>query len=267
MLHVFDAVCNLANENDEVVSLVWPCVGDGPFNLVVPPVRFSDYVSPSSSALLRQRVLTIGHVAINTTTAANWNPQPNWQHLRKTPNLWRHIPTLFGILQRAAPTGSLAGLIVDLPPPDSPTDARVLDTALQPAQALVMGIATGDKAFCHAGASELAGLGGGLTPAGDDWILGCLLAAWVVHSPAHILQSIADAVLGCATTLLSLAWLKAAARGECSAAWHILLNKLSGDETIAVENAAFAVVQMGHTSGADALAGFVSVLMALFPSL
>jgi hypothetical protein len=59
------------------------------------------------------------------------------------------------------------------------------------------------------------------------------------------------------TTTLSAALLGAAARGECSAAWHLLLAALSQGGDSHLDAAVRDVLSVGATSGADTLAGFL----------
>ena len=59
------------------------------------------------------------------------------------------------------------------------------------------------------------------------------------------------------TTTLSGAFLRAAARGECSVSWHNLLGALGDGVEIRVATAASEVMAHGATSGADSLAGFL----------
>jgi len=52
------------------------------------------------------------------------------------------------------------------------------------------------------GAGRLAGLGGGLTPAGDDFVLGVLLAAYMAAAPGERWRSALLGLLGFATAAL-----------------------------------------------------------------
>jgi hypothetical protein len=118
------------------------------------------------------------------------------------------------------------------------------------------------------GVTRLAGLGTGVTPAGDDWLVGGTLAIWAVR-PETEAESVGAHIAGTArprTTPLSAAWLDAAARGECHEDWHALLDSVRSGDGQAVRAAAAAIIRHGHTSGADALAGFVMVLTALVDS-
>jgi hypothetical protein len=107
--------------------------------------------------------------------------------------------------------------------------------------------------------SKLAGLGVGLTPAGDDFILGSLLAAWIIHPP-EIASTLAEEIANTAaplTTSLSAAWLKSAGRGEAGILWHEFFEALISRDKISVEDSIEKILAVGATSGADALAGFI----------
>ena len=115
----------------------------------------------------------------------------------------------------------------------------------------------GDEERLRTGAARLAGLGEGLTPAGDDFLSGVMLCAWLAHpDPAQYCRMILDA---CSprTTVLSWAFLRSAAVGECSAPWHRLLNTMPDGSVDQLGHAAREILSVGHTSGADALAGFL----------
>jgi hypothetical protein len=142
--------------------------------------------------------------------------------------------------------------IVTNRPPHRP----IRDAFAQGARALRAGW-TYDMAQLQEGAIRLAGLGRGLTPSGDDFLTGVMLWAWLAHVKPHsVCRALVDAAAD-RTTTLSAAFLRAAARGECMAAWHRLLFALSegSDEELAA--AVGTVLAYGATSGTDALAGFL----------
>jgi len=139
---------------------------------------------------------------------------------------------------------------------------RFVEAARRPAAALCGGIAAGDVEACREAAGALAGLGGGLTPAGDDFLLGALYALWATRPSAQA-AALAEAIAGSAiprTARLSAAWLKAAARGEAGQPWHTLVGALAADDSRVLDRAVHGILSVGHTSGADALAGFVLAL-------
>jgi hypothetical protein len=116
--------------------------------------------------------------------------------------------------------------------------------------------------------SSMAGLGPGLTPAGDDFLAGVLLALALTQGLRDDpeLGEIAGMLLETATPRtgeISAAYLKAAHAGEASEPWHRLLGALAGDHPDSREASARSVMQTGETSGADMLAGFLTAMRAI----
>ena len=112
--------------------------------------------------------------------------------------------------------------------------------------------------------SALLGLGPGLTPSGDDFLGGMLIALYVCgeKSVQKQLYTQVESLLD-STGPVSSAHLKAAALGEGSQSLHQVLNMLlEGNET-QLELGIDAINQVGHTSGWDALAGVAVVLRKL----
>ena len=137
----------------------------------------------------------------------------------------------------------------------------LLATARPGAAELVKGLHALDAARASAGARALAGVGGGLTPAGDDFIVGALLAAWAGLYGVGA-ETLGPGVVDAAaprTTTLSAAYLRAAAHGECIVHWHTLVQALLHADEPGLRAAVQSLVSVGHTSGADALAGFLAV--------
>jgi hypothetical protein len=71
----------------------------------------------------------------------------------------------------------------------------------------------------------------------------------------HLLRSAARR-----TTRVSGAWLAAAARGEAAVAWHRLVAALAEPTDDGLAPALHGVLRTGHTSGEDALIGFLGAV-------
>jgi hypothetical protein len=118
---------------------------------------------------------------------------------------------------------------------------------------IAQGIAQPDRA-----ASLLAGLGPGLTPAGDDYLLGALARLWLDATQPEA-GELSSSVLAAAakTTRISRAWLQYAARGQFDVRWHDLQRALLMADEEAICRAAHRILSVGATSGPQAMAGFL----------
>ena len=207
--------------------------------------------------------LRVGGLEVELDQSEPWEPRPGWNRLRQNrERIGSRLPLLRALALRHLPKGSLLSLLlnqatetIDLTGFGKPI--RSGKVAIQEAlQHLKTGWA-GNSTLLQAGATQLAGLGGGLTPAGDDFLAGVMLRAWLAHpTPDALCQLVLEAAAP-RTTILSAAFLRAAARGECSAAWHRLFSALASGAEDQLAEPVRDVLSYGHTSGADTLAGFL----------
>ncbi|MDY6878177.1 MAG: DUF2877 domain-containing protein [Chloroflexota bacterium] len=266
VLAVFKHACNLVTLDGHVVALVLPQVGDGPLNVVVHG-RPGDFaaVEPGMSARLEGRRLRVGGLEIVLEGAVVWEPCPDWDSLRAgRDGITARLPFLWAFALRNAPAGSLLPLAWEWAGgPDHSIEAVEAGcvsrafalVARDAAEALWAGWG-GDPGRLREGAAQLAGLGSGLTPAGDDFLTGVMLWAWLAHSnPRVFCRTLAAAAIP-RTTTLSAAFLRAAAEGECNVSWHRALAAMVGTEDV-LASSILEVLAHGATSGADALAGFL----------
>ncbi len=265
ILHVFEPACNLVNERGEVLSIVTPRIGNGPFNLVVAGQQFSfpADITIDSPVSIQQDQLRIGNVEISWRGAENWSPRPDWEtlHSRRDEVLGR-IADGCGDFERIPVWRSVIESRKHPVRPD-----QLMQTSA--ARELVAAMLSVDLAACRDAARRLAGLGAGLTPAGDDFLLGAILAARIVHRQ-EIARLVTNTVVSTAaplTTTLSAAWLRSAGKGEAGVLWHDLLSALLSPDATDLQVAVQALLATGHTSGADALAGFNRLLLAKVYSL
>jgi hypothetical protein len=245
ILHIFDDACNLINEHQAVISIVISQIGNGPFNLVVENnVLFSEQFNKESQVSIPGTQLTVGDLTINTENAKLWNPRPDWEMLHS---------------KRDEIAGRFVSLHMPVAPPEIPDDLLT---------ALAVSIVSADIPSAVDAAKHLAGLGVGLTPAGDDVLMGALYAAWLIH-PREVASELAEEIVNTAaplTTSLSAAWLNAAARGQAGITWHALFGGLIAGDEARVQQATEEILATGETSGADALSGFLGVMKSYIAS-
>lgn len=221
ILNLFEDVCNITNDQGSVISLVTARVGPGPFSMIVEG-GFTKGIDAEMRVAIDPdtRALTIGPLTITSDHATSWNAIPNW---------------------RALKTDSLLSM-ANLP---------LLEKEItEPLQQLLEGVRNGRAAECRSGAYQLAGWGHGLTPAGDDILMGVLYGLWVWFPREEWMRLIVETAVP-RTTTLSAAFLRAAGNGEATIHWHNLVNGRV--------DALNQILAIGNTSGLDAWAGFTSI--------
>jgi len=258
ILHVFEHVCNLINDHREVLSIVTTQIGNGPFNLVVEDdVLFSDHLNAESPISIRANQLNLGDLTINTVNAKPWSPRPDWGmlHVRRD-----HIRSQLMSLPNA--NYQLRGL--DTPFATSAQDYSTTTSLHSLISNLSYALAKADLPASLKATPKLAGLGIGLTPSGDDFIMGAVLAAWIIH-PVDVARVLAAKVTETAAALtmsLSAAWLRSAGRGETGILWHQFFDALLSAEQATIQESMDKILSIGESSGADALFGFISLFVA-----
>jgi len=273
ILHVFDHACNLINERREVLSIVTPQIGNGPFNLVLEAdVLFSDHLNAQSPISIHTNQLDLGDLTIITSNTKLWSPHPNWDMLHVRRN--DIINQIMSLRESHFPAPKAERYVTkQSSPSDGDCSSALANTALamilpiinyQFSNSLLSSLANADLSSSLVTARQLTGLGQGLTPAGDDFILGAVLAVWIIH-PLDIASVIAKEVTNAAaslTTSLSAAYLKSAGRGETGILWHTFFDALSIGDLSAIESQITKLLSIGHTSGTDALAGFLGTFIS-----
>jgi hypothetical protein len=224
ILHVFADIVNLADADHQVLSLQRYPATLAPFGWEWAGAWPSG-LSPATPARVAGGALWLGPQRLDPAGAPLWDPIPDWQALRALD------PAL---LQPARP----------LP----------LDLA-RPLAALIKGLATGDQDGASAAAGRLLGRGAGLTPAGDDILVGVLHAHAVWYPYATLADRLVTVPQPGQTTTLSLAFLRAAAAGAAAEPWHDLCAGLPGAHA--------RLLVVGATSGRDAWTGFAAAATLL----
>lgn len=260
VLYAFEAVVNLINQDAHILSLVDARIGDGPFSLVLE--EFPTGTQATSRLLVFENGLWLDDWLIDAEDAAPWAPLPAWEALLAAPaSPAQAAAELRPLLVEHAPADSLARLVVS-PAGSSSLPPRILQAAEQNIPLLLAGLAENNTAKISEAARKLAGLGPGLTPAGDDLLLGAMYGLWATR-PAPQAAQLSEGMAAIAserTHALSAAWLAAGARGEAAAPWHQLVDAIATQDQAALQAAVMRILPTGHTSGADALAGFLAVI-------
>ena len=213
----------------------YACIGDaslgrGPLNALV-----SAFNEPALGAT----------VMVSLETARSWAPPPALGNARP------HLAALRACLDGHVPGEGLGCVILGV--------HNALSVHAQPALEAVERWLAGNTLGHEA--AQLIGLGPGLTPSGDDYLGGVLVALrWVGRgAQADSLWRWLEPRLSERTSAISAAHLAAAAGGEVHEALHDVLTDLAAWETPDLLPSLSRLDALGHTSGWDALAGIVAV--------
>jgi hypothetical protein len=106
-------------------------------------------------------------------------------------------------------------------------------------------------------AGKLTGLGVGLTPSGDDFLGGMMIALHSLGNP-EICRALWNSVRPCAensTNTISLALLRAASEGLGSASIHMSVSGILRSDIEAIHGSMPGLDRIGHSSGWDAMTG------------
>ena len=254
----------------------WACygaagIGSGPLNARLDAPDELDWRTAGLRVgnpvrILRDEVRVGSGYRFPFTSALHWQAPrpPNWT----SASLGQGLAAFGAAAHEQAPADGLGVFALCLACPDPMTAVaraaavpiRRLAGRLGDALTACGGKLPGDFRSCRG----LIGLGPGLTPSGDDFLGGVMIALDLLGR-LDLRQAVADEVLGFAaqeTNAVSLAHLGAAAEGQGSAALHELLNHLLAGDRTGYPCHVDAIDAIGHTSGWDGLAGAVTVFRA-----
>lgn len=237
LLHSSSHTCNLVDTQGSILSLVTTPVGRGPFALVLPVTQFPAW--PTGQPItVTPTTLAWADWLVDVEKMPLWEPRPRWD------TILPHLPTIWPWLKQ----------VVDRQP--NPLSASQWHRLEMGGQQVIQAIRARDAAAINQAVAFLAGFGSGMTPAGDDWLMGVFYGLWVMGSDGSLLRQIA-AQAGPRTTTLSAQFLSAAADGEAVQAWHDLVLAITTGEKIVVQQAAQAILAIGDSSGYCALSAFL----------
>jgi hypothetical protein len=260
VLATFARVCDLVTTGGAVIALGWNGVERGPLTVLLDAAAGGSLAGLPVGARfhLSDERLTLhdrgSHgVSIDLSRARSWDARPDWKALRAR--------------RKQILSGSRA-IVRTLIEDGGAVRTAMWDGPLALAEAAVHRACDGEAPEEQQRAlGKMCGLGEGLTPQGDDWLAGWLLALRLAPNgqrsgrDVDVLGAYVSDSASVRSPLLSRAMLASAAAGEAPESWHELLYKLAGEaDALEIERAARSVLAHGATSGAAMLRGFLAGL-------
>jgi hypothetical protein len=247
---VFRRAVNLVTDEDELFTLAARGLGNAPHTALLPvqDVR-SIGMAVGDAVHERDGQLWIGErLALAFDAASVWDcVLPRWR--ATPPRVGANLAWLQGKLrQRRLVQRAAVGTF----------DQVVLDVLEERAGDLRNSLRERQGAVAAVQARSLLGLGPGLTPAGDDFLVGLFAVLHLPDSPCERwLHGEAQVLQGAesATNEISLAALRCAGRGRVRDSIAVLLRELLRGGGAPLEAALARVLAIGATSGCDIAAG------------
>lgn len=273
VIGVFRRSLYVENTFGRIVCIGERGIGPGPLNAVCEFCNdedFTEIVNVGSSARVQNNSIHLGsRVIIDTSRSEEWKPNPlpvDWD----LEYFLKNLPVFVQWMAETGPREGLAPLIAQVVSGEEISNGDAFHNISRE------GIADFGHWLSHsldgeknpgfpATARRLIGLGPGLTPSGDDFWCGVMIA---LRALGHfeISGEISGVILnqaGYRTNKISRAHLECAARGQGAKALHETISAMGMADKARLGSALRALDKLGHTSGWDSLAGVVCVLVSM----
>lgn len=227
-----------------------------PFSQMIIHDRDSVWVSSSGT-------LHIGQIAINLSFIVPWHPVlPDFPSGAALQRLEQNINFVRQTIGRLGKSGGLRGLWFDINPESKQGIYAV--SLKERATRMITALREQDIAGAYQAGCSLIGLGGGLTPSGDDFCAALMTVFNMPGSPFNAeyrqLGEQLASVSQRQTTYISQEMLKLAASGQARENVGTFLKEIAGCSPDSLAGAVFKVMQAGCLSGTDWAVGLTAGL-------
>jgi len=208
----------------------------------------------------------VAGLIIDLGAAESWSPRLRGQPGPQPRERWAErsatarIAASRAARSRPGTTDGLGGL---LGPGAAISPGPVARLALPRLVRLAAALGRDGDAEVEAAATSLIGLGPGLTPSGDDALVGVAAACAALRPGGPAFLRVPAASAHSQTTSIAATFLRHAAAGEFAGRLHDLVAALLGEDPADLAPAIERALSWGATSGADTLVGVLLGLDAL----
>lgn len=263
----FAKACNLS-WGDRLLSLVLPEHGMVPGGATVALTRDEGWGFAPGEAVhwdASRRRLEGSRTTVDLSGAARWTGRGPAAAVAPAPVLGQRTAVMAGVVHEGG-RGELAQILSHLPPrfPAERDPGRWSSFAWAPMESLLRALAAGESATAAAALVPLVGLGEGLTPSCDDFLLGILAVLHYGQAALTGPQAVCGGVVAAETVRLSAGstpvsanYLRLAAEGGFSERLEAAVLALVSPSEDDMLPAARALMDTGHSSGTDSLVGVI----------
>jgi hypothetical protein len=273
---VFERACNIETHAGELVSLLAKKLGNVPhgIRLAGPIAPFTSWLIPGSSAILANATLCIpdADFTVDVSAAAVWRGVAATVSMDAGPidvvsmdpcrgAIAVNLRKLRATLYERGPEHGIAPLLTAALHSRSALERAFAARLARTLPPLARATAERDVPAVTRAAACLVGLGPGLTPSGDDFLVGYLAALWSCAGFATgidgMLERLAKSLapLFLRTNAISRQMLGDATRGRFAECLADVTAALAGEGDIV--EATVQALALGHSSGADMLCGLL----------
>jgi hypothetical protein len=257
---VFDQTCNVRVDDGRLLALLVPSLANVPHGArIAAPVGFgfARHVTPGAPVGCRADVLRMAGLSIDLATAKPWEAKPAAAVDLSAPEVARAWRTAWRMLRerRARWDGGQLALL-----------SRAVDH-----QGLCLARSARQLRIDQAGRAieGLIGCGPGLTPSGDDLIVGFLAGLWSTAGDDPLRRGFRQALCAAvaaaaeATGDISRVYLAQATRGRFAEPLARLAAGIGDGASVdEIERLTAAALRVGHSSGRDGVRGLLLGLTA-----
>ncbi|WHY67637.1 DUF2877 domain-containing protein [Neobacillus sp. SuZ13] len=250
------------HENGELFTIASTQIDNGPNTLVIHSPSLEEFnIDVNDAVYVKNNVLHISNkLAIFTNQADKWfSILPEYP--ANTENINRNLKRMVEYIDIHGKAGGMKEKVVG----QSPFEAEMSKLLEERTKLLLEGLLNNRMTSALHHAVSLIGLGPGLTPSGDDYLVGLFMIINLRNSPFYLHQSFCEEVLQNAKNLtneISYMALKKASIGQVrESVIHLIYSILYGEEEdlfLTLNK----VLTIGSSSGTDLALGLVCGLKA-----
>lgn len=229
-------------------------------------------IQVGQKALFQDGKLNVGKNVFNLSKAQLWNPDISKIIICEEELVTEKIRLLYNLLYLQGSNDGLRDIGLWLYHMKSKShDQKLSNELVNIAFPRILGIVEstlkGDISSAVANGIDLIGIGPGLTPSGDDFLIGFISVLFTIEPNRNIIRSLREEFLAKIsnsvdkTTFLSKEFLLHSIKGEFCEVFHNIYISLKNNNKDEIINSTVNLLRLGHTSGIDTLSGIITGLL------